>query len=536
MLNTITTPALASGLESTGVRSGHSVACNLHAPALVSLALSRGEGVLSEDGALVVSTGVHTGRSVQDKFVADEPETSDGVWWGKVNNRLSPAHFDGLANHVRAYLEQQALFTQDLYAGADPAHRICVRLVTTTTWHALFARNMFIRPTAAELAAFEPDFVILHAPDLAIDPAEHGVRTSTVVALSFAQRLIVIAGTEYAGEIKKAIFTVMNWLMPARSVLPMHCSANVGADGDVALFFGLSGTGKTTLSSDPQRQLIGDDEHGWSDHGVFNFEGGCYAKVIDLQQAAEPQIWAATHRFGAVLENVVCDGEGRLDLADKTLTANTRSCYPIEYIAGARRDGLGGMPRNVVMLTADAFGVLPPISRLTPAQAMYHFLSGYTARVAGTEKGLPDRPQATFSACFGAPFLPRAPQVYGALLKQFLSRHGVSCWLVNTGWTGGAYGTGHRMSIAYTRSLLAAALNGRLEHAEFTTEPFFGLSIPRHVEGVPSEILDPALAWVSEDAYASQASDLARLFVANFASFADDVDAEVRAACIHARA
>ena len=529
MLNTM--PNIAYGLGATGVRRARSVASNLRAPALVTLALERGEGVLSEDGALVVSTGVHTGRSVQDKFLADEPQSSDEVWWGAVNRRLSPTHFDALAAQVCGYLEQQALFTQDLYAGADPAHRIRVRLVTTTAWHALFARNMFIRPEPEELADFEPDFVILHAPYLAVDPALHGVRSSTVIALSFEQRLIVIAGTEYAGEIKKAIFTAMNWLLPAHGVLPMHCSANVGPDGDVAVFFGLSGTGKTTLSSDPRRQLIGDDEHGWSEQGVFNFEGGCYAKVIDLQQEFEPQIWAASHRFGTVLENVACDISGRLDLADNRLTDNTRSCYPIDFIAGARRDGRGGVPRHVVMLTADAFGVLPPISRLTPAQAMMHFLSGYTARVAGTEKGLPDRPQATFSACFGAPFLPRAPQVYGALLKEKLSRHGVSCWLVNTGWTGGAYGTGRRMSIAYTRALLDAALDGRLDEAEFRTEPFFGLRIPCSVDGVPADILDPALAWASSDAYATQARELAGLFASNFASFANHVDAEVRA-CI----
>ncbi len=536
MLDLVPAPRGTPGPGSTGLRSCRGVASNLHAPALVSLALSRGEGVLSEAGALVVHTGVHTGRSVQDKFLADEPDTTDAIWWGKINRRLPAAQFDALAAHVRAHLEQQALFTQDLYAGADPTHRIRVRLVTTTAWHALFARNMFIRPDAAELDGFEPDFVILHAPDLTIEPADFGVRTSTVIALSFAQRLVVIAGTEYAGEIKKAIFTVMNWLLPARGVLPMHCSANVGDEGDVAVFFGLSGTGKTTLSSDPRRRLIGDDEHGWSEGGVFNFEGGCYAKVIDLQQAAEPQIWAASHRFGAVLENVVCDREGRLDLASNALTDNTRSCYPIDFIARARLDGVGGVPRNVVMLTADAFGVLPPISRLTPAQAMYHFLSGYTARVAGTEKGLPDRPQATFSACFGAPFLPCAPQVYGALLKQFLARHGVSCWLVNTGWSGGAYGTGRRMSLAQTRALLAAALDGTLAEAEFVIEPFFGLSIPRHVEGIPEDILDPPRAWISQEAYAAQASELARLFVANFASFENDVDDEVRAARVQAAA
>ena len=508
------------GLSGTGLLSAARVHDNLGPAALTTLALQRGEGRLSADGALVVETGVHTGRSAQDKFIVDEPETTGEVWWGKVNRRLSPAHFARLVDHVRGYLQGQVLFTQDLFAGADPEHRIRVRLVTTNAWHALFARNMFIRPEPDALDGFEPDYVILHAPDLAVDPKSCGVRSSTAIALSFAQQLVVIAGTKYAGEIKKSIFTVMNWLLPPRGVLPMHCAANVGAAGDVALFFGLSGTGKTTLSSDPERKLIGDDEHGWTSTDVFNFEGGCYAKIINLQRAAEPDIWSASHRFGAVLENVALDDDGGLDLADNRLTENTRSCYPIDFIANARRDGRGqGRPRNLVMLTADAFGVLPPLSRLSPAQAMYHFLSGYTARVAGTEKGLGAEPQATFSTCFGAPFLPRAPDIYGRLLGAYLAAGGCECWLVNTGWTGGAYGTGRRISIAHTRSLLAAALGGGLAESGFRTEPHFGLSIPLSVPGIPDDVLDPSRAWRSATLYEAQARHLAALFEQNAADF-----------------
>ena len=375
--------------------------------------LRRNEGRLSVDGALVVATGVHTGRSAQDKFVVDEPSVTGDVWWGRVNKRLAPEKFAVLRARVQAYLQGQELFTQDLYAGADPAHRVRVRMVTTGAWQALFSRNIFIRPTPEELADFQPDYVILHAPHFQTDPAIDGVRSGTTIALSFEQRVIVIAGTEYAGEMKKSIFTVMNWILPDRGVMPMHCSANIGGEGDVALFFGLSGTGKTTLSSDPHRRLIGDDEHGWSESGVFNFEGGCYAKVINLSAEHEPEIWAASHRFGTVLENVVADAHGRLDLTDQSLTENTRSAYPVEYIPNIEPSLCGGQPRNVVMLTCDAFGVMPPIAKLTPAQAMYHFLSGYTALVAGTEKGLGAEPVATFSTCFGAPFLPRRPEVYG---------------------------------------------------------------------------------------------------------------------------
>ncbi len=518
--------------------AGRPVHANLAAPSLVAAALRREEGHLSADGALMVRTGVHTGRSVQDKFVVDEPSTTADVWWGRINQRLAPDKFIGLKSRVQAYLQGQELFTQDLYAGADPDQRVRVRLVTTGAWHALFARNMFIRPPEAELAGFEPDYVILHAPDFRADPAIDGVRSGTAVALSFAEKFIVIAGTEYAGEIKKTIFTVMNWLMPARGVLPMHCSANVGngAAGDVALFFGLSGTGKTTLSSDPNRPLIGDDEHGWGPQGIFNFEGGCYAKVINLSAEAEPEIWAATHRFGTVLENVVADDRGRCDLSDKSLTENTRSCYPVDYIPNAVPAGRGDQPRNVVMLTADAFGVLPPIAKLTPAQAMYHFLSGYTARVAGTEKGLGSEPQATFSTCFGAPFLPRQPEVYGEMLAGLIAQHGADCWLVNTGWSGGQYGVGHRMSIRHTRALLNAALDGSLARASFHTERYFGLSIPTHVPGIPDEVLDPRKAWADPQAYDRMAQELIARFEANFRSFQAVVSDEVRAAAIRAAA
>ncbi|HEY0419999.1 MAG TPA: phosphoenolpyruvate carboxykinase [Acetobacteraceae bacterium] len=524
----------ASALAGTGVQAGGHVHANLTAPALTALAVRRGEGSLSEHGALIVRTGIHTGRSARDKFVVDEPGVADGVWWGRVNQRLAPEKFALLSARVRAYLQGQELFTQDLYAGADPARRIRVRLVTTQAWSAQFARNMFIRPDEAELAAFEPDYVILHAPLFNADPAIDGVRSSTAIALSFAQKLIVICGTEYAGEIKKSIFTVMNWILPEQGVLPMHCSANVGAGGEVALFFGLSGTGKTTLSSDPSRKLIGDDEHGWGPDGVFNFEGGCYAKVINLSPEAEPEIWAASHRFGCVLENVAADRHGRLDLADDSLTENTRSCYPVEFIPNALPGGRGGQPRNVVMLTADAFGVLPPIARLSPAQAMYHFLSGYTAVVAGTEKDAGSEPKATFSACFGAPFLPRRPEEYGRMLEALIERHGAECWLVNTGWTGGPYGVGRRMSIRHTRALLAAALDGSLARVSYRRDPHFGLMIPQNVPGIADEVLDPRASWADKAAYDATARDLVERFAANFASFAPHVGEDVRAAALRA--
>ncbi|MBW4090755.1 MAG: phosphoenolpyruvate carboxykinase (ATP) [Proteobacteria bacterium] len=528
-------PTVAA-LAGTGVHPGRAVHANVSAPALVAHSLRLHEGRLSADGALMVTTGVHTGRSVADKFVVDEPGVREHIWWGKINQPLPPERFVTLQARVQAYLQGQELFVQDLYAGADPAHRVRVRLVSTGAWQALFARNVFIRPEPEELARFEPDYVILHAPLFQADPAIDGVRSGTAIALSFAQKRIVIAGTEYAGEIKKSIFTVMNWLAPDRGVLPMHCSANIGEAGDVALFFGLSGTGKTTLSSDPHRKLIGDDEHGWSESGIFNFEGGCYAKVINLSAEAEPEIWAATHRFGTVLENVVGDDHGRLDLTDKSLTENTRSCYPVDYIPNVVREGRGGQPRNLVMLTADAFGVLPPISRLTPAQALYHFLSGYTAKVAGTEKGLGAEPEATFSTCFGAPFLPRPPEVYGRLLEAMIERHGATCWLVNTGWTGGKYGTGRRMSIRHTRSLLHHALDGSLARGSFRTDPFFGLAVPEAVPGIPASVLDPRQGWADKTAYDRTARDLLARFEANFAQFGESVGEAVKAAALRAAA
>jgi phosphoenolpyruvate carboxykinase (ATP) len=482
----------------------------------------------------MVETGVHTGRSVQDKFVVDEPSVTNDIWWGKVNQRMPVDRFNALKHRVLAYLQGQELFTQDLYAGADPEHRVRVRLVTTQAWNALFARNMFIRPPVEELDGFEPDYVILHAPLFQTDPVVDGVRSSTTIALSFEQKIILIAGTEYAGEVKKSIFTVMNWLLPAKGVMPMHCSANLGKDGDVALFFGLSGTGKTTLSSDPERKLIGDDEHGWGPTGTFNFEGGCYAKVINLSAEAEPEIFAATHRFGSVLENVIGDGHGNLDLTDGSLTENTRSCYPVEFIPSVELSGRGGQPKNIFMLCCDAFGVLPPIARLTPAQAMYHFLSGYTAQVAGTEKGLGSEPKATFSTCFAHPFLPRQPAVYGQMFSDLIAKEGATCWLVNTGWSGGAFGVGKRMSIKITRALLGRALDGSLSGMEFQTEPYFGLSIPAHVPGIPDEVLNPRQAWADKDAYDRTAKNLIARFEENFRTFEAHVGDDVKAIAIKA--
>ncbi|MCC7425404.1 MAG: phosphoenolpyruvate carboxykinase [Alphaproteobacteria bacterium] len=510
---------------------------NLSGPVMVECAVRRGEGMLSASGALVVRTGVHTGRSVNDKFVVEEPESRDSIWWGKVNRPISAEHFTTLRQRVLAYLQGRELFVQDLYAGADPAFRLKVRVITTGAWHAAFARNMFIRPPAGDLAGFTPDWTILHAPDFRADPAIDGSRSDSVIALSFAQRTVVIGGTSYAGEIKKSVFTILNYLLPERGVLPMHCSANIGKAGDVALFFGLSGTGKTTLSSDPNRTLIGDDEHGWGANGVFNFEGGCYAKVIRLSEQAEPEIWAASHRFGSVLENVVCDPATRaLDLDDGSLTENTRSCYPVEFIPNASREGRGGQPRNVVMLTADAFGVLPPIAKLSPAQAMYHFLSGYTARVAGTEKGLGKEPQATFSTCFGAPFIPRHPTVYGKMLSDLLKQHDATCWLVNTGWSGGSYGTGKRMAIAHTRALLRAALDGKLAQAPTVADPFFGLAMPTACEGVPADVLNPRNTWADKGGYDRTARDLVVRFEENFRQFETAVGDDVKAAAIRAAA
>jgi phosphoenolpyruvate carboxykinase (ATP) len=499
---------------------------NLTPPALLEHALRRGEGTLTDRGAFAAVTAPHTGRSPKDKFLIEESGAGDRIWWEK-NPRLDPAAFERLHEDVRAWLDARELYVQDLFGGADPAYRLPVRFITPNAWHALFVHNMFLRAMPAELAQFRPGFTVLHAPDFQADPARHGTRTGTFIILNFAKKLVLIGGTRYAGEMKKSIFTVLNYLLPDRAVMPMHCSANVGPAGDTAIFFGLSGTGKTTLSADPSRQLIGDDEHGWSDRGVFNFEGGCYAKVIRLRQETEPEIYAATQMFGTVLENVVLDSASRtVDFDADRLTENTRACYPIHYIPNHLPAGAGGHPRNIVFLTADAFGVLPPIARLTPAQAMYHFLSGYTAKVAGTERGVTE-PSATFSACFGAPFLPLHPSVYAGMLGERIGRHDVRVWLVNTGWTGGPYGVGSRMKLPYTRAMVAAALAGTLDEVPTRADPVFGLEVPTAVPGVPGELLTPRSTWSDPAAYDAQARKLATMFRENFEQYRSAVPEEV---------
>ncbi len=518
-------------LEQHGFRNTGTVHWNLTAPHLYEQAILRGEGKLSAGGALVVLTGVHTGRSAQDKFIVRESANEGSIWWGKVNKDIDPASYASLRNRMMAYLQGRDLFVQDCWAGADPSYRLGVRVVTEAAWHNLFAQNMFITPTAAERDAFQPEFTVIQAPGFEADPAIDGTRTGTFIVVNFAEKTVLIGGTSYAGEIKKSVFSILNYLLPAHNVLPMHCSVNVGAQGDSAVFFGLSGTGKTTLSADPNRRLVGDDEHGWSDNGLFNFEGGCYAKVIRLNPEAEPEIYATTSRFGTVLENVVVDDTAReLDLDSAEFTENTRASYPIEFIPNTIDEGAAGHPRNVIMLTADAFGVLPPISRLTPEQAMYHFLSGYTAKVAGTEKGLGNEPEATFSTCFGAPFMPRHPSVYAKLLGEKIVSHDVTCWLVNTGWTGGAYGVGERMSIKYTRALLNAALHGGLDSVDFAIDPHFGLKVPQSCDGVPGEVLNPQNTWSDRGAYETTAANLVGRFEQNFVQFEEYVGDEVRAA------
>ena len=481
---------------------------------------------------LVAETGAHTGRSPRDRFVVREPGGEAGVWWGDVNRPIAPEHFDRLLDKARRHLEGRDAFVFDGYAGADPGHRLKVRVVTELAWHSLFASNMFIRESdGAALESFEPDCTVLAVPGLQADPETDGTRTGTFVVLHLARRIVLIGGTEYAGEIKKSIFSVMNYHLPTRGVLSMHCSANYGRDrDDLALFFGLSGTGKTTLSSDSGRTLIGDDEHGWTDEGVFNIEGGCYAKVIRLDPEGEPRIYATTRRFGTILENVVYDPETReLDLDDDTRTENTRASYPVEMIDNADPAGRGGHPENVIFLTCDAFGVLPPVARLTREQAMYHFLSGYTAKVAGTERGVTE-PTATFSACFGAPFLPLHPGVYARMLGEKLERYGVDVWLINTGWTGGPFGVGERIALRHTRRMVDAALTGELAWVPTRVDPVFGLAVPRELEGVPPELLDPRATWSDPDAYDQRAAQLAEMFAENFARYADGVSDEIRAA------
>ena len=520
----------AFGLADQDIVTPAELYWNLGTPQLVEHALRRGEGLLAKDGPLVVRTGRHTGRSAQDKFIVRDAETESTIWWDN-NKAMAPEHFAALKADFLAVLgTKDTLYVADLHGGSQSEHRVRVRVINELAWHNLFIRTLLVRPEAAELAGFVPEFTIIDLPSFRADPARHGTRSETVIAVSFSDRTILIGGTAYAGEMKKSVFGVLNYLLPAEGVMPMHCSANIGPKGDTAVFFGLSGTGKTTLSADASRTLIGDDEHGWSDTSVFNMEGGCYAKMIRLSAEAEPEIFATTKRFGTVLENVVIDPDTRaLDLDDASLAENTRGAYPIDFIPNSSADNMGPVPRNVVMLTADAFGVLPPIARLTPDQAMYHFLSGYTAKVAGTEIGVTE-PEATFSTCFGAPFMPRHPSVYGNLLKERIARGSVACWLVNTGWTGGKYGTGSRMPIKATRALLNAALDGSLNGAEFRTDPVFGFEVPVAVPGVDPAILDPRSTWADKADYDATAARLAGLFTANFAKFEAHVDAGVRAA------
>jgi phosphoenolpyruvate carboxykinase (ATP) len=511
--------------------AGPRVHANLSVAELVETSLKRGEGQLAANGALVAVTGARTGRSPKDKFTVDDAVTHNVVDWGKVNKPFAPEKFEALLGRVLEHLKECELFMEDLYCGADAAYQLPIRVISAYAWHALFVRDLFVRPDAAALATHEPEFTVVVAPEFQGVPERDGTGTSAFILVDFTRRIVLIGGTKYAGEIKKSIFGVMNFIVPNKDVLPMHCSANVGADGVTALFFGLSGTGKTTLSADPARRLIGDDEHGWGPTGVFNFEGGCYAKCVDLTEEKEPQIFRAI-RFGSVLENVILDAERKPDYFDIRLTENTRAAYPVDFIEGAVIPGVGGHPKNVLFLAADAFGVLPPIARLTPDQAMYHFLSGYTAKLAGTELGVKD-PTPEFSACFGAPFLPLAPRVYAEMLGKRLTQHGASCWLVNTGWSGGKFGVGKRMSLKITRALVNAALDGRLDKVEFVTESAFGLSIPVSCPEVPAEILNPRNSWADKEAYDKTAADLAARFEANFKQF--DASEAIRAAGPKAR-
>ena len=519
------------GLDEQGLAPKGRVHWNFVTPMLVQAAVRRGEGELADMGPFVAITTPHTGRSPNDKFVVREPGTEQDVDWGTVNQPISVGHFDGLLADVKGYLNGlDELFVQDLYCGADASYRLSCRYVTPNAWHANFVRNMFIRPNAAELASFAPTFTILHAPEFHAEPGRHGTRSGTFIVLNLARRMILIGGTRYAGELKKSMFTVMNYLLPQQGVLSMHCSANVGESGDAALFFGLSGTGKTTLSADPHRDLIGDDEHGWSEHGVFNFEGGCYAKAINLSAEHEPDIFATTQMFGTILENVVLDpATKKVKFDDQSVTENTRASYPLHYIRNHVPSGSGGHPKNVVFLTADAFGVLPPIARLTSDQAMYYFLSGYTARVAGTERGVTE-PQATFSACFGAVFLVWHPTKYAEMLGALLTEHRSHVWLVNTGWSGGAYGVGTRMKLAHTRAMVRAALAGTLDDVAVKIDPVFGLNVPAAIEGVPLNVLDARGSWKDAAAYDAQAKKLAGMFRENIKKFGSAVSAGILAA------
>ena len=520
-------------LEAQGITGLGHVYYNLPEPAIIQQALARGEGTLGHGGAFLVTTGKFTGRSPKDKHVVRSAATENTIWWDN-NAPMTPDAYATLKSDMLAHMKGRDYFVQDLFGGSDPAHRLDVRVVTELAWHSLFIRHMLRRPDATELARFVPEYTVVNCPTFKADPDRHGCRSDVVIALNLDAKEILIAGTEYAGENKKSVFTLLNYILPERGVMPMHCSANhaIGKPTDSAVFFGLSGTGKTTLSAAPDRILIGDDEHGWSERGVFNFEGGCYAKTINLSREAEPEIFATTTKFATVIENMVFDPDTlELDFDDDSITANMRAAYPLDYISNASATALGGNPRNVVMLTCDAFGVLPPIARLTPAQAMYHFLSGFTSKVAGTERGVTE-PEPTFSTCFGAPFMPRRPEVYGNLLRAKIAKHGSDCWLVNTGWTGGAHGTGSRMPIKATRNLLSAALSGALSKGQFRRDPNFGFDVPVACEGVADVLLDPRRTWADKDAYDAQAKKLVDMFAANFDKYLDHIDEDVKACAI----
>jgi phosphoenolpyruvate carboxykinase (ATP) len=521
----------AFGADKFGLAGLEAVHWNLTAPSLYEHSIRNGEASVVEGGALSAFTGHHTGRSPKDKHTVDDKLTHDCLWWDG-NRKQTEEQFATMLGDFRAHVKGKTLFAQDLYGGADPTYRIKVRVFTEYAWHSLFIRQLLIRPEIAELAAFTPELTIIDLPSFKPDPKRHGGRegSDTQVAIDFTNKIVLIAGSSYAGEMKKSVFTTLNFYLPAQNVVPMHCSANVSKDGESALFFGLSGTGKTTLSSDPDRILIGDDEHGWGPEGIFNFEGGCYAKTIKLSQEAEPQIWDATNRFGAVLENVTYDPYTRVpDYDDGSKTENTRSAYPLDFIPNASRSGRAGHPKNVIFLTADAYGVMPPIAKLTPTQAMYHFLSGYTAKVAGTEKGLVGV-EPEFSTCFGAPFLPRHPSVYADLLQKYITEHNVDVWLVNSGWTGGIYGVGRRMPIKATRTLLTAALNGSLKNADFRTDPYFGFAVPTSVPGVEPHLLYPSKTWQNKAEFDKTARALVDMFQKNFTKYEKNVTPEIRAA------
>jgi phosphoenolpyruvate carboxykinase (ATP) len=521
------TTELSHSLAAQGIETAATIHPNLTSEELTAAALERGEGRRAKHGPLVVETGKHTGRSAKDKFIVRNAETEDTVWWDN-NASMTPEHFAALKeDFMKAVADKGELFVADLFGGSQPEYRVNVRVINELAWHNQFIRTLLVRPTAAELQGFVPEYTIMDLPSFKADPERHGCRSETVIAVNLEEKLILIGGTKYAGEMKKSVFGILNYLLPPQGVMPMHCSANIGSDGKSAVFFGLSGTGKTTLSADASRTLIGDDEHGWSDTAVFNFEGGCYAKMIRLNPEAEPEIYATTRMEKTVLENVVMDENGEIDLDDNSLAENTRGAYPLSSIPNTSEENMGPPPSNVIMLTADAFGVLPPIARLTPDQAMYHFLSGYTAKVAGTEIGVTE-PEATFSTCFGAPFMPRHPSVYGNLLKKRIAEGGAQCWLVNTGWTGGKYGVGQRMPIKATRALLNAALDGSLNDADFRKDPNFGFEVPVSVPGVDSQILDPRTTWADKDEYDRTAQKLVQLFVDNFEPFAAHVDQGVR--------